>query len=193
MSYYLVVFQGGGALGAAVFGILAQDAGLKDALLIATAGLLLTAVAGLRIPFKSISSSELLPAGDWPAPQLHVATDSRAPVLVTVEYHPRPGSEQQLLEALSAGRKARRRTGAINWRVWRDSADPGRVMEQFIVGSWNEHLRQHERVSRRDQMRLTDIEAMTDPDRPTVVTHWLTAETGEASRSSSVHPSLSDS
>ena len=28
MSYYLVVFQGGGALGSAVFGILAQDAGL---------------------------------------------------------------------------------------------------------------------------------------------------------------------
>jgi hypothetical protein len=35
------------------------------------------------------------------------------------------------------------------------------------------HLRQHERVSLRDQQRLEEIEAMTDPDQPTVVRHWL--------------------
>jgi hypothetical protein len=94
-------------------------------------------------------------------------------VLVTLEYHPKPGFEQKLVEALHAGRYARRRTGAISWRVWRDAADPGHVLEQFVVGSWDEHLRQHERVSRRDQQRLEEIAAMTDPSRPTTVTHWL--------------------
>jgi predicted MFS family arabinose efflux permease len=34
MSYYLVVFQGGGALGAATFGVIAQHAGLRTALLV---------------------------------------------------------------------------------------------------------------------------------------------------------------
>jgi hypothetical protein len=43
------------------------------------------------------------------------------------------------------------------------------------VGSWEEHLRQHERVSRRDQQRLEQIEAMIDPSQPTTVTHWLAA------------------
>ena len=57
--------------------------------------------------------------------------------------------------------------------MWRDAADPGHVLEQFVVGSWDEHLRQHERVSRRDQQRLEKIKAMTDPSRPTTVTHWL--------------------
>jgi hypothetical protein len=86
--------------------------------------------------------------------------------------------ELKLIEALRAGRHARRRTGAVSWRVWRDAADPGHVLEQFVVGSWEEHLRQHERVSRRDEQRLQEIVAMTDASRPTTVTHWLAPELG---------------
>jgi hypothetical protein len=48
------------------------------------------------------------------------------------------------------------------------------VVEQFIVASWAEHLRQHERITRRDADRLSRVRAMTDPDRPVVVTHWFT-------------------
>jgi MFS family permease len=173
MSYYLVVFQGGGALGSAVFGVVAQDAGLNQALLFAAAGLALVALAGVWLPFKAISTHDLLPAGDWPDARLVGATEPDRPVLVTVEYRARPGLEQNLLDALHAGRHSRRRTGAVSWRVWRDAADPGRVLEQFVVGSWDEHLRQHERVSIRDQERLARIDAMTDASRPPTVTHWL--------------------
>ncbi len=173
MSYYLVIFQGGGALGSAAFGVIAQSAGLSEALLAAAVGLALVALAGVWLPFKAISPADLLPAGDWPDPQLLDAGVSDGPVLVTLEYRPRPGLEGDLVDALHAGRHARRRTGAVSWRVWRDAADPGRVLEQFVVGSWDEHLRQHERVSRRDQQRLDEVRDMTDPSRPTKVTHWL--------------------
>jgi hypothetical protein len=47
-------------------------------------------------------------------------------------------------------------------------------MEQFVVASWDEHLRQHERVTRRDAERLGKIGAMTDPGHPVSVTHWRT-------------------
>ena len=173
MSYYLVIFQGGGALGSAAFGVVAQNAGLTGALLAATVGLALVALAGVWLPFRAISPHDLLPAGDWPDPQLVGATAPDGPVQVTLEYRPRLGLERDLVEALYAGRHARRRTGAVSWRVWRDAADPGHVLEQFVVGSWDEHLRQHERVSRRDQQRLEKIKAMTDPSRPTTITHWL--------------------
>ncbi|HSZ03852.1 MAG TPA: MFS transporter [Solirubrobacteraceae bacterium] len=173
MSYFLVVFQGGAALGSAVFGIVAQDVGLNSALLAAAAGLALVALIGVWLPFRAISPQDLLPAGDWPDPRLVGAPESDRPVLVTVEYRATPGREQELLDALHAGRYARRRTGAVSWRVWRDAADPGRVLEQFVVGSWDEHLRQHERVSLRDQERLARIDAMTDPSSPPTVTHWL--------------------
>jgi predicted MFS family arabinose efflux permease len=175
MSYYLVIFQGGGALGSAAFGVIAQSGGLTAALLVAAVGLALVAVAGVWLPFRAISPQDLLPAGDWPDPQLVGSTATDGPVLVTLEYRPRPGLERELVEALYAGRYARRRTGAVSWRVWRDATDPGRVLEQFVVASWDEHLRQHERVSRRDQQRLQEINAMTDPSQPTAVTHWLAA------------------
>jgi MFS family permease len=173
MSYYLVIFQGGGALGSAAFGVIAQNAGLTAALLAAAIGLVLVTLAGVWLPFKAISPGDLLPAGDWPDPHLVSASATGGPVLVTVEYWPAPGRERDIIDALHAGRHARRRTGAVSWRAWRDAADPGHVLEQFVVGSWDEHLRQHERVSRRDLQRLEAIEAMTDPSRPTTVTHWL--------------------
>ncbi len=177
MSYYLVIFQGGGAVGSAVFGIVAQRIGLSVALLVAAAGLALVAVVGLWLPFKEISPGDLLPAGDWPDPQLVGEPAGDGPVLVTVEYWPLPGRESELMAALYAGRRARRRTGAVRWGVWRDAADPGHVLEHFVVGSWDDHLRQHERVSLRDQQRRTGIEQMTDPARPSHVTHWLARDT----------------
>jgi transmembrane secretion effector len=44
-----------------------------------------------------------------------------------------------------------------------DAADPSRIVEQFVVASWDQHLRQHQRVTVRDQQRLDKIRAMTDP------------------------------
>jgi hypothetical protein len=85
-----------------------------------------------------------------------------------------------LVAALRGARFSRRRTGAIDWRAWQDATDPDRVVEQFVVASWDEHLRQHERVSRHDVERLAKIRAMTDPGHPVTVTHWVTP--GQESR-----------
>jgi Transmembrane secretion effector len=49
------------------------------------------------------------------------------------------------------------------WRAWRDGRDPSRILEQFVVSSWDEHLRQRERVITRDQGRLDRLRALTDP------------------------------
>jgi MFS family permease len=179
MSYYLVIFQGGGALGSAAFGVIAESSGLTTALLVSAAGLLVVTLAGTRMPFIAIPPRELLPAGDLPSPQIVGGSAPEAPVLVTIEYRPKAGLERDLIDALYAARYARRRTGAVSWRVWRDAAEPGRILEQFVVGSWEELLRQQERVSRHDEQRLEAIEALTDPNRPTTVTHWLATSAGD--------------
>ncbi|HXW58874.1 MAG TPA: MFS transporter, partial [Solirubrobacteraceae bacterium] len=174
MSYYLVIFQGGAALGSAALGALAQRAGLTTALVTSAAGLALVSAVGLRLPFRAISADELLPAGDWPDPRLVADDPPQGPVLVTIEYRALPGRGRDVVDALHGLRRARRRTGAVMWNVWRDASDPQRVLEQFVVGSWEEHVRQHERVTRRDQQRIDEVRVMTDPSRPPTVTHWLT-------------------
>jgi hypothetical protein len=176
MSFYLIVFQGGNAIGSAVLGLIAVRAGLPATLILVAVALGLGPLAGLWFRFQQIPPTALLPAADWPAPQIADGQDAAAggPVMVSVEYRSAPGQRDALIAALEDARFARRRTGATAWRVWCDAADPDRVVEEFVVASWDEHLRQHERVTRRDAGRFDQIRAMTDPAHPPVVTHWLT-------------------
>jgi predicted MFS family arabinose efflux permease len=193
MSYYLVVFQGGNAIGSAVMGIAAGYAGLSTTLAIAAAGLALGPLAALAWRFQSIRPEELLPAGDWPAPHLAAGTEAAdatgsasaepaGPVLVTVEYVAQAGQAGELMTALEQTRFSRRRTGATSWRAWQDASDANRILEQFVVASWAEHLRQHERVTKRDQDRLDKVRALADPGHPVTVTHWLAPHPARASR-----------
>jgi MFS family permease len=174
MSFYTIVFQGGNAVGSAVLGVSAQHLGLSATLLVAAAGLALGPLAGLRYRFQVIPPDQFLPGADWPVPNLADGVPGAGPVMVTVEYWPRPGQEADLLAALRDARFSRRRTGASAWRVWQDAADPARILEQFVVASWDEHIRQQDRVTVRDQKRYDQIRAMTDPAHPVTVTHWLT-------------------
>ena len=121
MSFYLVVFQGGGAVGSAVMGITAENVGLSPTLTIATAGLALGPLAALAWRFQPIPPEDLLPAGDWPAPQLALDETPAGPVLVSIEYRARPGGEDELITALRSTKLNRRRTGATCWRAWRDA------------------------------------------------------------------------
>jgi hypothetical protein len=125
--------RGGGALGSAAFGVIAQNAGLTGALLTASIGLTLVALAGLWLPFKAIPPAELLPAGDWPAPRLAGATATDGPVLVTLEYRPRPGLEQDLVDARYGLRRARHGTGAVSWRVWETRPIPGTSLSSSLL------------------------------------------------------------
>jgi MFS family permease len=173
MSFYLIVFQGGGAVGSAVMGVIAVTAGLSVTLTIAAAGLALGPLAGLAWRFQSIPPQELLPAGDLPAPHLAPDQTPDGPVLVSIRYVARPGLSDELMTALQRTRFSRRRTGATSWRAWQDADDPSRILEEFVVASWDEHLRQHDRVTRRDQDRLDRVRELTDPADPVAVTHWL--------------------
>jgi MFS family permease len=174
MSFYTIVFQGGNAVGSAVLGVSAQHLGLSATLLVAAVGLALGPLAGLRYRFQSIPPDQLLPGADWPVPNLADGDPTTGPVMVTVEYRPLPGREANLLAALRDARFSRRRTGASAWRVWQDAADPARILEQFVVASWEDHIRQQDRVTVRDQKRYDQIRSMTNPAHPVTVTHWLT-------------------
>lgn len=75
---------------AALVALIQTAAGLPVVLL-AAVGLALVALAGLWLPFKAIAAADLLPAGDWPDPRLLDADTTDGPILVTLEYRPRPG------------------------------------------------------------------------------------------------------
>jgi hypothetical protein len=45
----------------------------------------------------------------------------------------------------------RRRDGAYRWGIFRDTEVANRYLEIFLVNSWAEHLRQHERQTQADK------------------------------------------
>ena len=47
--------------------------------------------------------------------------------------------------------RMRRRDGAYRWGIFRDIEVANRYLEIFLVNSWAEHLRQHERQTQADR------------------------------------------
>ena len=69
----------------------------------------------------------------------------------------------------------RRRDGAVDWGLYEDVAEPGRYLETFVVESWGEHLRQHERATVADRQISERANSFHLRDIPPVVSHLLYA------------------
>jgi quinol monooxygenase YgiN len=112
----------------------------------------------------------------WPVPVTVQAIDEdRGPVLVTVEYRIRPEDRAAFLDAIAAVEPERRRDGAYRWGVFEDAAVAGRIVETFLVASWMEHLRQHERVTNADRA-VEECVRKFQLDGEPKITHLIAAE-----------------
>jgi quinol monooxygenase YgiN len=119
---------------------------------------------------------DLAPSMQWPAPLLAVDADAdRGPVLVTVEYQVAPERRGAFLAAIRNLEQQRRRDGAYSWDVFEDAARTGRFMETFMLASWLEHLRQHQRVTNADRV-VQDAIREFNADAEPMVTHFIAAD-----------------
>jgi len=153
LSTYQIVFIGGQAVAALVWGVLAEQFGLV-AVFLAAAGPMLAGAVSLRWwPLRDIEGMDRSPASYWPEPHLDFDPEpDDGPVLVTVTYRVPEDRETPFLEAMEAVRRSRQRSGASRWDLYRDGADRHQFVEIFVVPSWAEHLRQHdERLTGTDQ------------------------------------------
>jgi MFS family permease len=174
LGVYLLVSQGGLAGGSAAWGLVAERYGEQTALLAAAALLLLGAAAALRWPLRTGEHLDLRPSQHWPEPELALdLAASDGPVLVTVEYRVALANQAAFYQAMAAVEIIRRRDGARRWRLFRDAADPERLLETFLVASWAEHLRQHERVTIADRDLEEHALAFQQPGITPIVSHFI--------------------
>src|SRR2546428_813378 len=59
--------------------------------------------------------------------------------------------------------------------IYVDPRDPERYVETFVVGSWDEHLRQHERMTLADQSMEERVRAFHTGEGPPIATHLIYA------------------
>lgn len=176
LGVYLLVFQGAMALGSVLWGSIAERLGLRTTLLVAGIALLVAAAATVRLRLTGLRELDTRPSLHWPEPTLVVERPpDHGPVLVTVEYMIKPAQAPAFAHAMEAMRRIRRRDGAIRWGLFEDANTPGRYIETFLVESWAEHLRQHERITMSDRELETIAFAFHQGAEPPLVTHWIAA------------------
>lgn len=174
LAVNLLVFQGSMAAGSALWGWLAGHLGIPLTLMVAAAGMVVGLVLALRWRISGDGAGNLAPSSHWPAPV--VATDmpvDRGPVMITVEYRIDPAQVPAFTQAMQALRRIRHRDGAISWGLYEDAAAPGRVVESFVLESWLEHLRQHERVTHADREDQEAVRAFHLGPEPPIVSHLI--------------------
>ncbi|GGF77528.1 MFS transporter [Azorhizobium oxalatiphilum] len=177
LAVYLTVFNGAMTVGSLCWGFVAQETGVRGAMLISAVAL--AAAATLFHRFKLPKGEEdLQPSSHWPEPLVAEGVEhDRGPVMVLIEYRVAKENREKFQHAALRFAEERRRDGAYACGITEDAADPEKLVEWFMVESWAEHLRQHRRVSHAD----ADLQnAMTryhmGPEAP-VVRHFLTLET----------------
>lgn len=176
LAVYATVFFGTMSLGSACWGYLGSHLGLAQAHLLAAAGALLAIPLTWRWKLRSGPEQDLTPSMHWPAPVLAQAVeDDAGPVLVSIEYRIDPKEREAFVAALLRLARTRRRDGAYSWGVFQDTAHAGRFVETFLVDSWLEHLRQHERFTRADRA-IEDRVRSFAREEPRV-THYIAATT----------------
>lgn len=153
LAVSMLVFQGAVAAGSATWGAVAAKAGIHAALVDAGLGTIasLALALFLKLPDATI---DLSPWVHWRVPVVlpqNAATSDAGPILVTIEYVVHSGQQTEFIKAISKFGRIRRRDGAYSWGVFRDLEWPDRFLETFLVDSWAEHLRQHERVTLADR------------------------------------------
>ena len=148
----------------------------------AAIGLAIGLTAALRYRLPTGEGPDLTPSLHWPTPVMafEPSTDDGT-VLVTVEYRISADHIVEFLAIMGQLETARRRDGAFRWGLYRDIAETERWTETFLVESWGEHLRQHERVTAEDRALEERVRSLLKSDTAPVVSHlvWGYAATGQ--------------
>jgi MFS family permease len=170
LSVYMLFVFGGLAGGSALWGAVAERVGIARSLLISAIGLALGLLATLRVHLRSGEGLNLAPSRQWPAPLVgHDLEPDQGPVLVMIRYRIDPERAAEFSAVLRELRRVRLRGGAMQWGLFVDPAEPGLYTELFLVSSWMEHLRQHERITVADEeVRLRAGGFHVGPEPPQV-------------------------
>jgi MFS family permease len=179
LAIFILVYQGSYAFGTVVWGALAQRTSVRLALVYAGIGTIATTAFALVAKLPD-SAADLSPWNHWRMPVVveEAGTDiTQGPVLVTIEYVVISKRTAEFVKAMHEYGRIRRRDGAYRWGIFRDTEVADHYLEIFLVNSWAEHLRQHERQTQAD--RELEGRLFSDLAGEPVVRHLIYARTKE--------------
>ena len=174
LGLFQMIFQGGLAIGSALWGAVADRVSPTAALTASAACFVVGWPLMNRFRLVSGGEQDLSPgrlrASIGGLPQRSLEPDlEEGPVLVTVTFRIDPVRASEFVAAAHDLGRIRRRDGAIQWGLYRDPFDPARFMESYVLESWLERERQLERFTVADhEIRNRVFSFHVDATPPTV-------------------------
>lgn len=179
LGLYMLVLAGGIAIGSALWGAVAAWS-VAGAHIAAAVLLVLGTATVRRWRLDVVDGLDLRPAtSNAPMVELEPAPMA-GPVLVTVSYRVPEERHADFATTMRRVERERRRSGATRWGLFRDLADTDLFVETFVVATWSEHLRQHERRTVTADVMRQEVHDYVDGD--VSVAHLISAYAHEGLR-----------
>jgi MFS family permease len=179
LALYQTAAFGGLALGSWVWGLLAEEFGPGDALLISAVGHAAGLAIGLFLPMPEFEEANLDPLRRWIEPKIALDIQPRSgPIVISIEYLI---SEEHLVEFLAVmaeRRRVRRRDGARHWTLLRDLENPDLWIERYHTPTWLDYVRYNQRITQADARIGDRLRALHRGPEPPRVHRMIERQTG---------------
>jgi MFS family permease len=170
LGAYLVVYQGGTALGSLLWGVVAALLGAPLAISLAALGAVLGLAVGLRWRLADSEKQDLRPWRVSEPRLLLEPQEAEGPVMVQIEYCVASARAEDFRQAMREVRRMRERDGAFGWFLARDPSDAERHVESFMAESWLDYQRQLDRMTQDDHSTLARARAFHQGSTPPAAT-----------------------
>jgi MFS family permease len=165
ISLYLLAI-GLQPIGAFIAGAVAEGIGSGRSVALLCAGTVVLGLATFRVDLPVLGDVvEPGPPDDITMPP-HAVQVAGTPVVVATTWVIDPEDTDAFLAAVRELRRARFRTGAKRWSLYRDADRPYRITEFFVVADWEEHLAQHARIDAHAASVIARARAFDRADGP---------------------------
>ncbi len=152
VALFLLAVQGSFAVGALIWGGVAEQTSLQTALV--SAGLTMAVSAVLVLPLRlsrymDVDTDTATLLAD--PPTVTSVHDDDGPILLTARWQIDPARRDDFVAAMEPVRRALKRQGALSFRLVEDVEQPGHMLESFTMATWSEYQRLPHRATMADK------------------------------------------
>jgi MFS family permease len=176
LAVYLLILNGGLAVGSVIWGTIANTVGIPITLSVASLALGATIIARKRYSTTLLDDLDFTPVSDhWSLPpELSVnppQSDSQA--LITIDYKIDPKLSDEFEQTVRKLGRILKSEGMAYWELFQDTADISHYIEIRIADTWTDHMRQHERVTKNVQVMEDRIRVLLKDGSQPIVSHYI--------------------
>jgi MFS family permease len=177
LAIYLLVLNGGLAIGSVIWGTVANVFGIQITLSVASLALAATIIAKKRYSSTLLNDLDFTPVSDhWSLPPQSSIDPSQYEnqALITIEYSKiDPSLSEEFEHHVHELGRLLKSEGMAYWELFQDPTDTGHYIEIRIADTWTDHMRQHEYVTKNVQVMEDRIRALIKDCPTPTISHYI--------------------